>query len=221
MKSLRKSRADPAAEGTIQFRFELTPATPADEPNAEQFAQFVSWRRILKRLKLVGRDARRYDGYGYGNMSMRDPEQPARFFVSASQTSGAASITPHDVVRIDRWDTSRFEVAATGHAPPSSESITHGMVYAADPAIRWVMHAHSSDIWRMADALGLPTTAADVPYGSPAMAAAVTELMQRHGERPLVFATLGHTDGIFACGGDAASVGTAMINTLAQSLARR
>jgi hypothetical protein len=73
----------------------------------------------------------------------------------------------------------------------------------------------------MADALGLPTTAADVPYGSPAMAAAVTELMQRHGERPLVFATLGHTDGIFACGGDAASVGTAMINTLAQSLARR
>src|SRR5258705_3482913 len=126
MKSLRKTPTDPAAEGTIQFRFELAAGTAADEPNDGLFAQFVGWRRILKRLKLIGRDARRYDGYGYGNMSMRDPEQPARFFVSASQTSGVASITPHDIVRIDRWAADRFEVAATGHAPPSSESITHG-----------------------------------------------------------------------------------------------
>jgi L-ribulose-5-phosphate 4-epimerase len=221
MKSLRKTATDPGTEGTIQFRFELAPGTAPDEPNEGQFAQFVSWRRILKRLKLVGRDARRYDGYGYGNLSMRDPEQPGRFFVSASQTSGAASITPRDIVRIDRWDADRFEVAATGHAPPSSESITHGMLYAADPAICWIMHAHSHEIWRMAEALDLPTTAADVPYGSPAMAAAVAELMQRHPERPLVFATLGHTDGVFACGADATSVGSAMINALAHALSRR
>jgi hypothetical protein len=221
MKSLRKRPTVPATEGTIQFHFDLAPATRADEPSAGQFAQFVAWRRILKRLKLIGRDARRYDGYGYGNMSVRDPEQPGRFFVSASQTSGAASITPHDIVRIDRWDARRFEVAATGHAPPSSESITHGMLYAADPAIQWIMHAHSHEIWCIADALDLPATAANVQYGSPGMAAAVAELMQRRPERPLVFVTLGHTDGVFACGSDATATGNAMVNTLALALSRR
>jgi hypothetical protein len=80
------------------------------------------------------------------------------------------------------------------------------------------MHAHSHEIWRVAGALGLPTTAADVPYGSPAMAAAVEQLMQRHRQRPLVFATLGHTDGIFACGNDAPSAAGAMIDTLASAL---
>src|SRR5262245_18247631 len=102
MKSLHKHASEPSAEGAIQFRFDLLPATATHARNANQFAACVAWRLILKRLKLIGRDARRYDGYGYGNMSMRDPEQPARFFVSASQTSGAASITPRDVVRIDR-----------------------------------------------------------------------------------------------------------------------
>jgi len=221
MKSLRKTHADLPTEGTIQFRFDLVPGTPADAPSPDQFAQFISWRRILRRLKLVGRDARRYDGYGYGNMSMRDPGQPERFFVTASQTSGAAAITPRDIVRIDRWDAGRFEVAATGHAPPSSESITHGMLYAADPIIRWIMHAHSPAIWRVADALELPTTAANVTYGSPAMAAAVAELMGRHPLRPLVFATLGHSDGIFACGADADGVGGALVSTLAHAFSPR
>jgi ribulose-5-phosphate 4-epimerase/fuculose-1-phosphate aldolase len=221
MKSLHKGRANPAAEGTIQFRFDLTPGTRADWPGADQFALFVSWRRILRRLKLVGRDARRYDGYGYGNLSMRDTQQPARFFISASQTSGAAAITPRDVVRIDRWNADRFEVAATGDAPPSSESITHGMLYAADPAIHWIMHAHSHEIWAVAGALGLPTTAAAVTYGSPAMAAAVADLMARHRQRPLVFATLGHLDGIFACGAGAASAGSALVNALALAYLQR
>lgn len=217
MKSLRKT----PAEGTIQFRFELTPGTPADGPSHDQFVEFASWRRILKRLKLVGRDARRYDGYGYGNLSTRDAAQPARFFITASQTSGAASIAPRDIVRIDSWDAVRFDVAATGNAPPSSESITHGMVYAADPAIHWIMHVHSPEIWRRAAPLDLATTAADVPYGSSAMAAAVRELTARYPQRPLVFATLGHTDGVFACGADADSVGSALVNTLAHALARQ
>jgi len=222
MKSLdathRNRPADEPAEGVIQFRFELTPATSADRLSQDQFAHIVAWRRILRQLKLIGADVRRYDGYGYGNLSARDPVVPTRFYVTASQTGGAARIGRRHIVRVDRWNAERFEVAATGSATPSSESITHGMLYSADAGIRWIMHVHSRDIWQAAARLKLPATAAAVAYGSPAMAAAVAELTQRHAERPLLFATLGHADGIFACGADAATVGSVLVNALAQAL---
>jgi hypothetical protein len=222
MKSLDATQRNPPpvepAEGVIQFRFELTAATAADRLNHGAFAHLVAWRRILRQLKLIGRDARRYDGYGYGNLSARDPVAPTRFYVTASQTGGTARIGHKHIVRVDHWNAARFDVAATGAAAPSSESITHGMLYAADAGIMWIMHVHSRDIWQAASRLKLPATDAAVAYGSPAMAAAVEELMQRHAERPLLFATLGHADGIFACGGDAATVGSAIVTTLARAL---
>jgi L-ribulose-5-phosphate 4-epimerase len=220
MKSRRttQSKSRPPTEGAIQFGFTLVPPTAADRIDDERFAQLAAWRHLLKQLRLLGRDARRYDGYAYGNLSTRDPTVPVRFFITASQTSGVARVTRNDIVRVDRSDADRFEIDATGARPPSSESITHAMLYAADAGIAWIMHVHSAAIWQAAARLRLPCTPADVPYGSPAMAAAVARLLQRHAERPLVFATLGHVDGIFSCGGDAAGVGGALVNTLARAM---
>jgi ribulose-5-phosphate 4-epimerase/fuculose-1-phosphate aldolase len=205
-------------EGAIHFSFALTPAGAADAlPNAV-FKRLAAWRDVLRRLKLLGRDARRYDGYHYGNLSVRDPASAARFFITASQTSGRRRVSARQIVRVDAWDVRRFALTATGAAAPSSESISHGMLYAADPSIGWVMHVHSSAIWRHAGHLGLPCTAADVAYGSPAMASAVAALLAAHRERPLVFATLGHGDGVFAAGADADATGAALVRTLAHAL---
>jgi ribulose-5-phosphate 4-epimerase/fuculose-1-phosphate aldolase len=206
-------------EGAIRFRYRLNSPRVADALDAGRFERLAAWRRILKQLKLVGRDRRRYDGYAYGNLSVRDTVDPARFYVTASQTSGAPRLVPQHVVRVDDWDAERFEVDATGTLPPSSESITHGIAYAADPAIAWIMHVHAPVIWRSAARLQLPLTAADVPYGSPAMAEAVAALAQRDARRPLVFATLGHEDGVFACGATADDTGAALVRTLADALA--
>lgn len=207
------------SEGAIQFRYRLAEPGPADSVDAERFARMAAWRTILRRLDLIGRQSNRYDGYAYGNLSVRDSVQADRFFVTASQTGGEVDFERARLVRIDRWDARRFDVDATGVAPPSSESITHGMLYAADPTMAWVMHVHSPSIWRAGARLRLPVTAETVPYGSPAMAIAVAALLTLHPVRPLVFATLGHEDGVFACGESADDVGAALIRTLAASLA--
>jgi ribulose-5-phosphate 4-epimerase/fuculose-1-phosphate aldolase len=206
-------------EGAIRFRYRLTAARAADLLDARRFERLAAWRGILKKLALIGRDPNRYDGYAYGNLSVRDHAQPTRFFVTASQTGGAPRLIADHVVRIDACDVERFEVDATGAQPPSSESITHAMVYAADAGVDWIMHVHSPAIWRDALRLQLPTTAADVEYGSPAMAKAVDALAHHHMRRPLVFATLGHEDGVFACGATADETGAALLRALERARA--
>ena len=102
---------------------------------------------------------------------------------------------------------------------PSSESLTHGAVYALDATIACVLHVHSPDIWQARGALGLPCTAADVPYGTPAMAAAVAALYANTGLRcGRVFAMDGLEDGVVAFGEDPAHAGQALLNVLAESL---
>jgi len=206
------------AEGAIQFRYTLDAPGAADALDADRFAQVSAWRTILRQLGLIGRDPARYDGFAYGNLSVRDGADGRRFYVTASQSGGDASLDRSHLVRVDRWNAERFEVCATGVAPPSSESITHGMVYAADPSIAWVMHVHSPAIWRNAQRLRLPATGPQVPYGSALMANAVSALLRQHRTRPIAFATLGHEDGVFASGASAADAGTLLVRTLAAAL---
>ncbi len=206
-----------AAEGAIRFRYRLANPAPSDALDAPRFERLAAWRGELQKLGLIGRDPHRYGGFSYGNLSVRDPDVPSRFFVTASQTGDAPRLITRDIVRIDHWDAARFELDATGIQPPSSESITHGMVYAADPAIAWIMHVHCPAIWHAATRLALPVTAVDIVYGSAAMAQAVAALSQRQSARPLVFATLGHEDGVFACGATADATGGALVEVLANA----
>ena len=53
------------------------------------------------------------------------------------------------------------------------------------------------------------------------MADAVAALLRTHRRRPLVFVTLGHEDGVFACGGSAEATGGALVAALARALERR
>ena len=219
MPSTTLTTAPSPTEGAIRFHYVLRAPRARDTVDAERFERLAAWRRILRQLKLIGRDARRYDGFAYGNLSVRDRVDPVRFFVTASQTGGAPRLVRKHVVRIDAWDAGNFSVTATGAAPPSSESITHGMVYAADAHIDWIMHVHAPAIWRAAARLELPATPHAIAYGSPAMANAVGALTRDHAARPIVFATLGHEDGIFACGESADDTGTTLIRALADAFA--
>jgi len=207
----------PADEGAIRFAYGLSPLAGAALPDPV-FAELRAWRRICRRLGLIGRDPRRYGGLGFGNVSVRDPVDATRFVISASQTGGARDLRAADLVRINACNLARFWVEAEGRKPPSSETLTHAMVYAADPEVRWILHAHSPDIWRSTARLELPCTDATVPYGTRAMANAVAALLAGSTARPLVFTTLGHEDGVFACGADARGTGLALIERLADAL---
>ena len=208
---------EPAAEGAIRFAYDLKPPT-TQVAGDEMLQQVRAWREILIRLGGVGQSPERYQGLGFGNLSARDPEQPEEFVITASQTGGVQHLTDEDLTRVVGCNLDRFWVDAEGEQPPSSETLTHAMIYAADPRVQWVFHCHCPELWQVAVRLALPTTARDVDYGSPEMVLAVAELMASHHSRPLVFATLGHEDGIFSCGATARDTGGLLVSYLARAL---
>jgi len=214
---MTEQNASGEAEGTILFAYALEePDGPVADAHTLQALR--AWRTILQRLDLLGQDPTRYDGLGFGNVSTRDPARPGEFVITASQTSGAATLDDDGLVRIARSDLGRFWVDAIGWQPPSSETMTHAMIYAADARMNWVFHAHCPAIWQRARALHLPVTPAHVGYGTPAMAKAVADLLALHADGPLAFATLGHEDGVFACGATAAEAGGLLVALLARVL---
>ena len=204
-------------EGTIQFAYELTPTTDV-LLQSDTYAELSAWRSILCELELLGQTPEKYAGYAYGNLSIRSGEAD-EFIITASQTSGEKDLYPEHLVRVTNCNLERFWVDARGQEPPSSESLTHAMVYSADTRIKCVFHVHSTVIWQHRSALKLPQTPADVSYGSPAMITAVAQLMDANQSRPLTFATAGHEDGIFACGHTPRDCGTLLVNWLAKARA--
>lgn len=202
------------AEGVIKYALDFV---PGDAPAlSHALGQLDAWRSILHRLGLVGQTPGRYDGYGFGNVSVRDR---SGFLISGTQTGKPEQLGAAGYAHVTACDPQTNAVAATGAVKPSSESLTHGAVYALDTHIACVLHVHSLDIWQARAALGLPCTAADVPYGTPAMAAAVAALYANTGLRcGRVFAMDGHEDGVVAFGEDPAHAGQALLNALAESL---
>jgi L-ribulose-5-phosphate 4-epimerase len=205
-------------EGVIRFAYDLK-APASAIADAALFDQLKAWREVLVRLGMIGQTPDRYEGYGFGNVSGRDPDRPGEFVITASQTGGVTELSQEHLTRISGYNLDRFWVEASGDAPPSSETLSHAIIYAADIRIGWIFHAHSPEIWRQAEALALPCTGPEVEYGSPEMVSATAELLADFQSRPLVFATLGHEDGIFACGPTARDTGGLLVSYLAKALA--
>jgi L-ribulose-5-phosphate 4-epimerase len=213
----RPTEASEQAEGIIQFAYDLQPSEPVVAA-LEMFGPLRAWRQIFRQLGLLGQDPGRYGGLGFGNLSARDPERPGEFVITASQTGGEEDLTQDHLTRVVSFNLQRFWVDACGSRPPSSETMTHAMLYAADSRIEWVFHCHCEDIWQNAENLALPCTDPEVVYGSPEMVRATASVLETFHSRPLVFATLGHTDGIFACGPTARDTGGLLVSYLAKSL---
>lgn len=205
-------------EGVIKFHLDFTPAPPLP---ADDIAVINAWRAKLYQEKLIGQDPARYGGYGYGNLSMRlAPYEAApalrRFVISGSQTGHLAELGPEHYAIVTAFYPEENRVIAHGPIRPSSESLTHGAVYAIDPAIRVVLHAHSPEIWQAAGTLSIPITAPSVPYGTPAMAAEVARLFAESDvAQQRIFSMGGHEDGIVAFGETAEAAGDVLLATLA------
>ena len=90
-------------------------------------------------------------------------------------------------------------ISSVGPCKPSSEALTHAAVYRQYPDAQCIIHGHCRDIWLKTEPLRLPHTSADIAYGTPAMAIAVSARF-RDSEQLSWFTMLGHEDGIIACG---------------------
>jgi len=106
-----------AAEGVIRFEYQLDRALAPLATGAE-FTRLNAWRSILHRLSLLGQCATRYEGYGFGNVSIRCPQNPSAFLITASQTSGKSWAESEDWTQITLADLRQFRVNAIGLLPP-------------------------------------------------------------------------------------------------------
>jgi hypothetical protein len=212
-------------EGVIKFRLDFEQRAPR---NASELSELNAWRSVLRDTGLIGQDTSRYCGLGYGNLSMRLPpwDVPAEqrsFLVSGTQSSGLPEAGPEHYAVVTRCLPAQNRIRAHGPVRPSSEAMTHGMLYALDPTVRYVFHAHSAEIWRNATKLQVPSTDSAVAYGTPAMADEVRRLFAETSvQETRVFIMGGHEDGVISFGLTAELAGCTMLAALtrARSLSR-
>jgi len=203
-------------EGVIKFRLDFTEG-PA--PAGELLAELNEWRAVFRRHALLGQDPQRYDGYGFGNLSRRLPGHNAEAFViSGTQTGHLEDLRPEDYATVLECNPETNHLKATGQIKPSSEALSHGILYQCDPEILWVMHLHSPDIFNHRTSLNLPCTHPDADYGTPEMAVEILKLVQNcDAKGPGLLVMAGHRDGILAYGSSARATGELVIETLARA----
>jgi len=204
-------------EGVIKFQLDFADG-PA--PPAELLRELNAWRSIFLQLGLIGQDPRRYAGYGFGNLSRRLPDSTeSAFFISGTQTGHLAQLRPEDYATVLWCNPTANQLTAKGQIKPSSEALSHGILYRCDPKIHWVMHLHAPAIFRKRQALGLPATDPAAAYGTPEMAEEIQRLAtKREKPTPGLLVMSGHEDGILAYGSTAAETGSLVITTLAAAL---
>ena len=180
-------------------------------------------RSLLKQNGLVGQDDLRYGGYGFGNISIRNSSHASDFLISGTQTGQLAQLLSSDVASVSAIDTRHNRLCAQGETKPSSEAMSHGVLYQCSELVQAVVHVHSPDIWQRADELLLPFTGSQIPYGTPEMARAVFELAQELIEAnaalvsPIVFVMKGHEDGVLVAGQDLASCTELVLDLLTRA----
>lgn len=205
------------AEGVIKYQL-----NHSDQPISIgiSLTELNSWRTVIHRLGLIGQNPDKYDGYGYGNISQRVSLKDSRFIISGTQTGHLENLSHDQYCLVLEADPYHNKIASEGACKPSSEALTHAMVYLQNQEIQCIVHAHCPEIWNHTETLGLPYTAKNIPYGTPEMAAAVERLFQSgQFDHWSVFSMLGHQDGVIAFGKTVQTAAEEMISSLALAIA--
>ncbi|MGW8313384.1 MAG: class II aldolase/adducin family protein [Desulfuromonadales bacterium] len=207
----------PAREGVIKFQLDFQPGEP---PPAGYLSELNAWRTIFCRLGLLGQDANRYHGLGFGNLSRRLPDQGEHAFViSGTQTGHLPNLQPEHYAIVLQCAPIANRLMARGRSKPSSEALSHAVLYQVKAQIQWVMHLHSPDIFNARGPLGLPCTNPSAAYGTPEMAMEIERLATRVDQQlPGLLVMTGHQDGILAYGESAPETGELVVETLALAL---
>lgn len=156
------------------------------------------WRKKMYDAGLIGFDKKL--NVGYGNISIRHPENPAQFIISGTQTGHLPALTSDHYTLVTAYDIPANQLRCAGPIKASSESLTHAAVYDLNPDFQAVIHIHHRPMWHKS-LNRLPTTSIEVPYGTPEMAFEVARLY-RDTALPAekLFAMAGHQDGLVAFG---------------------
>ena len=209
--------SQPTHEGVIKFQLDFQVGT---SPPEEALHELKAWRNIFLQLGLIGQDPKRYDGYGFGNLSRRLPvKNSSAFLISGTQTGHLQNLLSSHYATVHQCNPTANQLMSSGQTKPSSEALSHGALYQSDTEILWVMHLHSPKIFNCRNSLDLPCTAPTADYGTPEMAAEIQRLSKDHAHsNPGLLVMTGHQDGILAYGSTAEETGSLVVRTLALAL---
>ena len=129
-------------DGVIKYHIEhQCNATPT-------FVGFEQLEALRTRLFALGLIGETDDGIGYGNLSLRVPNAN-QFFITATQTGKQANLKADEYTYIKSYDFSNFTVFSQGAFKPSSEALSHAMIYEVNNDINTVIHIHSHALWSL------------------------------------------------------------------------
>lgn len=177
---------------------------------ADLIVEINSWRTRFFDLGGIGQSVERYDGIGFGNVSRRI--NATEFLVSGTKTGHIRILQAEHYCKIIQCDIQNNFVKAEGPIAPSSESMTHHMIYHLVPSAMCVIHIHSPALWKAAPKLFIPVTPPSVGYGTPAMAEAIKNSIQAHDSD--IVAMGGHQDGVIGWSSDANLLGSKLTKLL-------
>jgi len=184
----------PTDDGSIKFTCHLTPEKP--EIPFALFDPLNFWREEMWHKTYIGAYP---DGIGYGNISIRVPESD-HFYISGTATGGIPELDQIHYPLVERCDLAQNSIWCRGLVKASAESMSHAAVYSCDIEIGAVVHIHNRHLWEKYINL-LPTTALEVPYGTPEMGYEIIRLMGLpETQSRKVFVMGGHAEGIVAFG---------------------
>jgi len=178
-------------DGVIKYHVEH------QDTQAPEFTGFTAIEALRSRLFALGLIGEK-DGIGYGNISRR-VGQSHTFFITATQTGRQPKLTPNFYSYIDDYDFESFTVFSKGTFKPSSEALSHAMIYEIDQNINVVIHVHSHALWSFMKKHHYLSTQAE--YGTEQMVNEIEMLYKNI--NPFTnnaFVMKGHEDGVITFG---------------------
>lgn len=179
-------------EGYRGVRFKTT-IVGIEAPVDHRIKELEYWCAIFDRHDL----APPYKDGSYGNLSFRARDRRnANAFIITTARTGLGALTNKCFAKISGVDLKQGVVYACCVKEPSSESMVHYVVYRERPDVGAVFHGHSPEILVSANALEVPETEREAPYGTLALVEEVLNvlgkgnflIMKNHG-----FLSLGKT----------------------------
>lgn len=158
--------------------------------------ELLKIRDELHLLKLIGQLKK--VNVSYGNISIKTSKG---ILISGTQIGHVFPITQNEFTLVTNIDVAQNKVVCVGPIKASSETLTHAAIYNANKNIKAVIHIHNKKMWL--NLLNkIPTTAANVSYGTPKMASEIKRLLTENlsHQKINMIAMAGHEDGIISFG---------------------
>ncbi len=183
-------------EGVIKFN--TSGHREVDPFSWHLLAELESFRKKLNLKNLIGHDP--VLNVGFGNISKR--EAGNTFFITGSQTGKLHDLNGSHYVKILEVDLDQMGLRSEGPILPSSESISHGVIYHSNANVGAVIHIHNHSLWLASQSeeheVDLMFTTREAEYGSQLLAEELKNLSAAKDEG--IISMLGHQDGLIFFG---------------------